>query len=126
MATAARFAGIHLLVDVWNAEHLDNVGFIDALLRRMVDACGARLLNVQLHTFGEGLGVTGVATLSESHISIHTWPEYGYAAFDIFVCGAADPYKGARLLQDVYPRARFAITEHIRGTTERSSVMQVP
>jgi S-adenosylmethionine decarboxylase len=50
-------------------------------------AAHARVLGVHLHHFGEGMGVTGVALLAESHISIHTWPEAGSAAVDLFVCG---------------------------------------
>lgn len=50
------------------------------------------MLEVRLHHFGTGMGVTGVALLAESHISIHTWPEDGLAAVDLFVCGHhADP-----------------------------------
>ena len=51
-----------------------------------VDSCGATLICVKTHKFSPQ-GVTGVAVLAESHISIHTWPELGYAAMDIFTCG---------------------------------------
>jgi S-adenosylmethionine decarboxylase len=54
-------------------------------------AAGARVLHSHFHGFGEGMGVTGVVLLAESHISIHTWPEDGFAAVDIFMCGASRP-----------------------------------
>jgi S-adenosylmethionine decarboxylase len=54
-------------------------------------AAGARVLSAHFHHFGAAAGVTGVVVLSESHISIHSWPEHRYAALDIFMCGAARP-----------------------------------
>jgi S-adenosylmethionine decarboxylase len=54
-------------------------------------AAGATLLNIFLHEFPSSGGITGVALLAESHMSIHTWPEKEYAAIDIFMCGRADP-----------------------------------
>ncbi|HET9511955.1 MAG TPA: adenosylmethionine decarboxylase [Sphingomonas sp.] len=61
---------------------------VDAAMRAAVAAAGATLLDLRLHGFGEGQGVTGIALLAESHISIHTWPEHDYAAADIFLCGS--------------------------------------
>jgi hypothetical protein len=58
-------------------------------------AAGARILHGHFHTFGRRQGVTGVLLLAESHISIHTWPEAGFAAVDIFMCGECAPAAGA-------------------------------
>jgi S-adenosylmethionine decarboxylase len=86
-------AGIHLLADFHGVDdaRLHNGAALDALLRKAALAAGARILHSHFHGFGEGLGVTGVVLLAESHISIHTWPEYGFAAVDIFMCGSAQP-----------------------------------
>jgi S-adenosylmethionine decarboxylase len=91
--SAFRPAGIHLLADLGGIDPalLSNAEEIDALLRRAALAAGARILHSHFHTFGTGMGVTGVLLLAESHISIHTWPESGFAAADIFMCGAAEP-----------------------------------
>lgn len=62
---------------------------IEQSLRAAATAANACLLSVHLHHFGEGQGVTGVALLAESHISIHTWPETGDTAVDLFICGQA-------------------------------------
>ena len=81
--------GTHLLADLTGCTGLADVARVEAALREAVAAARATLLDVRLHHFGDGQGVTGVALLAESHISIHTWPEHGYAAVDIFLCGRA-------------------------------------
>ena len=94
MAPPAHAAsGVHLLADLHGVDPalLRDAAFIDALLRRAAEAAGARILHGHFHVFGDGGGVTGVLLLAESHISIHTWPESGFAAADIFMCGAARP-----------------------------------
>jgi S-adenosylmethionine decarboxylase len=65
-------------------EGLDDIDLIETTLRRCVDAAGATLLHIHLHHFQPN-GVSGVAVLAVSHISIHTWPEVGYAALDLFM-----------------------------------------
>ncbi len=79
-------------MDIWGAQHLDDLPVLERVLEESVAMAGATLLSLQLHHFGSGQGVTGVAMLCESHVSIHTWPESGYAALDVFMCGDADPY----------------------------------
>ncbi|MFZ4688519.1 MAG: adenosylmethionine decarboxylase [Polymorphobacter sp.] len=79
--------GTHLLADLYGCRHLDDPVVIEAALRAAVAAAGATLLDIRLHHFGGHMGVTGVALLAESHMSIHSWPEHGYAAIDIFLCG---------------------------------------
>jgi S-adenosylmethionine decarboxylase len=59
----------------------------------------ARVLFSHFHAFGEGQGVTGVVLLAESHITIHTWPECGFAAADIFMCGSAQPELALALIK---------------------------
>jgi S-adenosylmethionine decarboxylase len=87
-----RYAGIHLIIDLRDADHLSDIGVIEMALRRSVGAAGATLLHLHLHRFSPNGGVSGVAVLAESHISIHTWPERGYAAVDVFMCGASEPH----------------------------------
>lgn len=86
-------AGQHLLADLSGIEavRLSDATLLEKLLRQAAQAAGAHVLFSHFHGFGTGLGVTGVVLLAESHITIHTWPENGYAAADIFMCGAAQP-----------------------------------
>jgi S-adenosylmethionine decarboxylase len=79
--------GTHLLADLHGCRHLDDPVVIEAAMRAAVCAAGATLIDIRLHHFGGHQGVTGVALLAESHLSIHSWPEHGLAAIDIFLCG---------------------------------------
>lgn len=109
MTTYHRPAGVHLLADLHGVDPalLTDAAQIDALLRAAALAAGARILHSHFHTFGPGMGVTGVLLLAESHISIHTWPEVGFAAADIFMCGAATPQLALDLIEaGLRPRSR--------------------
>jgi S-adenosylmethionine decarboxylase len=107
-------AGIHLIVDLYGAQHLDDIDHIEATLRHCVEAANATLLHIHLHHFQPN-GVSGVAVLAESHISIHTWPEVGYAALDVFMCGNADPDKCIPVLRKAFNPKRVGVNELLRG-----------
>ena len=110
-----RFAGTHLIVDLWHAANLDDVDVVQDALCKAARAAGATLLNVDLHRFTPNGGITGVAMLAESHISIHTWPECAYAAIDVFMCGEARPHKAVEVLRNVFSPETLTISEHKRG-----------
>jgi S-adenosylmethionine decarboxylase len=76
------------------------------------------LLHIHLHHFTPNNGVSGVAVLAESHISVHTWPETGFAAFDVFMCGDTDPHQAIEVLQRAFRPHRLEVGEHLRGRTE--------
>ncbi len=107
--------GMHLLIDFWGCSHMQDEQGIGQALRRAAAACGATVLDVHLHSFGEQSGITGVATLAESHISIHTWPEIDYVALDVFVCGSCNAYKALDVLAEYFQPARQQLTAHERG-----------
>ena len=109
------FAGSHLIIDLWEAEGLDDKDRIHQALVDAVEAAGATLLHIHLHVFTPSGGISGVAVLAESHISVHTWPERGYAAFDIFMCGNAEPRKAFAVLKQAFSPKRVVLGEHKRG-----------
>jgi S-adenosylmethionine decarboxylase len=109
-----RCAGVHLIVDLYEAEHLNDIDHIEATLRHCVEAARATLLHIHLHHF-QPKGVSGVAVLAESHISIHTWPEAGYAALDVFMCGSANPDACVPVLREAFRAKRVGVSELLRG-----------
>jgi len=109
------YAGSHLIIDLWEAEGLGDRDRIEQALIDAVKEAGATLLHIHLHTFTDGGGISGVAVLAESHISVHTWPEKGYAAFDVFMCGDADPRKAMSVFKRAFNPGRIVVGEHKRG-----------
>lgn len=109
------FAGTHLLLDLWGASKLDDIKLIEQAMRDCVKACGATLLHIHLHHFTPSGGVSGVAVLAESHISVHTWPERDYAAFDVFMCGDAQPENSIAILKRAFTPSRLSVSEELRG-----------
>jgi S-adenosylmethionine decarboxylase len=109
-------AGVHLIVDLHGAQGLDDIDLIEATLRRCVTAARATLLHIHLHHFHPN-GVSGVAVLAESHISIHTWPDAGFAALDVFMCGKADPDACIPILREAFKARRVGVQELLRGRT---------
>jgi S-adenosylmethionine decarboxylase len=109
------FAGTHLIIDLWGASRLDEIDHIEATLREAVDAAGATLLHIHLHHFTPNGGVSGVAVLAESHISIHTWPERDYAALDVFMCGDALPHLAIPVLKRAFEPTSVQVGDHKRG-----------
>ena len=92
--------GTHLVVDAWGvpAIILNNADLIREALLKAISAGEATLIDMCVHKFSP-YGVTATATLAESHIAIHTWPEYGYFAADLFFCGAGKPLIAMEVLQ---------------------------
>jgi len=109
-----RCAGVHLIIDLHGAKRLDDIDHIEATLRHCVEAARATLLHIHLHHFQPN-GVSGVAVLAESHISIHTWPDASYAALDVFMCGVADPDACIPVLREAFSAQTVGVTEILRG-----------
>jgi S-adenosylmethionine decarboxylase len=109
-----RCAGVHLIIDLYDAQRLDDLDHIETTLRRCVEAAHATLLHIHLHHFRPN-GVSGVAVLAESHISIHTWPDADYAALDVFMCGSADPDACIPVLREAFSAKRVGVSEILRG-----------
>lgn len=112
------YAGTHVLVDFWGASDTGNAEFIARTLREAAHACNATVLHVHVHEFTSGGGVSGVAVLAESHITVHTWPEIDYAAFDVFMCGDCDPLLAVPVLRRAFRPARVTVDARKRGLVE--------
>lgn len=105
-------SGTHVLADLSGiaAEKLSSCESLDRLLCAAAEAAHARVLHSLFHGFGEGQGVTGVVLLAESHISIHTWPECGFAAADIFMCGQTQPELALAIIESALQPATIKIS----------------
>ncbi|MBO6827518.1 MAG: adenosylmethionine decarboxylase [Sneathiella sp.] len=108
------FAGTHLIVDLWQAEGLNDATLIEKTLVRCIKEAGATLLHFHIHAF-EPNGLSGVAVLAESHISFHSWPDQGYMALDIFMCGKSQPHKCIPVLKEAFKPGSIQINDLKRG-----------
>jgi S-adenosylmethionine decarboxylase len=116
--------GRHLLLDLkdCNEEVLNDLDFLRVCLNEAAIQCGATVVGESFYHFSP-CGVSGVVNIAESHISIHTWPEYRYAAVDVFTCGDnVSPEKAARLIAGKLEAKNQSIIELRRGIMEVSQV----
>ncbi|MGL4675675.1 MAG: adenosylmethionine decarboxylase [Wohlfahrtiimonas sp.] len=109
MNTQFHAHGQHVILDLYGINHaqLTDPELIESMMLNVADELNATVLQSHLHHFGEDLGVTGVLLLAESHMSIHTWPEAGFAAIDIFMCGDKNMDQAIQLFIQA-----FAPTQH--------------
>jgi S-adenosylmethionine decarboxylase len=107
--------GRHIILEMWGCQNLDSVETAERALREMVVALDVNLLDLKVYPFSP-VGVTGVAIVSESHLVIHTWPEHGYAAVDVFTCGEPrDPQPAVQVLRRLFKPERIGMMEINRG-----------
>jgi len=116
--------GRHLLLELkmCNKEVLDDLDFLKECLNEAAIQSGATVVGESFYHFSPQ-GVSGVVNIAESHIAVHTWPEYGYAAVDVFTCGNnVDPEKAARLIIERLGAQTHSLIELRRGIVEDSQV----
>ena len=107
--------GHHLIIECQGQHaHLDELE-LEVLLVSAAEAGGASVLQAHFHPFGTGKGITGVVLLAESHITVHTWPEHDYAAFDVFMCGDCKPKLAAEVITLACPDAVTSVQSIERG-----------
>ena len=109
------YAGSHLIIDLWNTRFDNKINTLKKIIKKAVLIANATMLHIHLHRFGKEEGISGVAILAESHISVHTWPERDYMAFDIFMCGDTNPKEAAQFLIDTLKPKKNQITSLRRG-----------
>ncbi|HBN27709.1 MAG TPA: S-adenosylmethionine decarboxylase proenzyme [Clostridiaceae bacterium] len=109
--------GRHILAEVYgcNPDILNNRDLIEKILVDSALAAGAEVREVAFHKFSP-CGVSGVVIISESHLTIHTWPELGYAAIDVFTCGdKINPWDACNLITEKLEATNITATEVKRG-----------
>ena len=118
--------GIHLLLDYWGCEPeiLGDTERIEDLMHKAAEATGAVVIDSMFKRF-DPQGVSGVVVIKESHLSIHTWPERGYAAVDVFTCGReCQPTKAHPVIKKALGSFRYEGLTILRGL-EGSSSMRI-
>ena len=112
-----KILGRHLIVEYCDCKEgvLDDADFLKQSLLEAVRRSGATIVKSVFHRYAPQ-GVSGVVVIAESHMSIHTWPEYNYASVDFFTCGqTVDPYKAKEYLREMLGSAKAVVTEVPRG-----------
>ena len=119
--------GRHLLIELFDCDP-DVINNLEAVKGALVEAARraqATIVDVVFHEFNP-FGISGVVVIAESHLSIHTWPEYRYAAVDIFSCGdVLQPEVAASYLVEQFAAERTSIVEMQRGLFINSSLPTV-
>lgn len=107
--------GQHITVDIFEASNLVGEQHIENMMIDCANAAKATILKTHLHPFETNGGVSGMIILAESHISIHTWPEYHFAAMDIFMCGDANPELCLSVIEQCFKPKKMVINTLTRG-----------
>jgi S-adenosylmethionine decarboxylase len=109
--------GNHLIVELYDCceEIINDAQYVEKTLVEAVRISGARMIQSVIHEFNPH-GISGVIVIEESHFSVHTWPEYGYCALDIFTCGdEIDHYSALQYLKKEFQAKHLSVTEMKRG-----------
>ncbi|MFW6138895.1 MAG: adenosylmethionine decarboxylase [Spirochaetota bacterium] len=109
--------GRQILVEFYDCDDqvLNDKYIIDEIMREAAELSGATIVTSTFHNFSP-FGVSGVVVIAESHVAIHTWPEYGYAAVDVFTCGRSiDPWKIKDYLKNALKSRNQSVIELKRG-----------
>ena len=115
--------GQHLLAEFYDCDSniLNNVRLIEEIMCDAAEACGATIVQKNFHMFNP-YGVSGAVIIAESHLAIHTWPEYGYAAVDLFTCGeSCDPKVAYEYLRKKMNAGSAFYSELNRGLLNRET-----
>ncbi len=112
-----KILGRHLIVEYADCDCilLNDIDFLEQQMNESVRVSGATIVSSKFHRYNPQ-GVSGVIVIAESHLSIHTWPEYGYAAVDFFTCGEeVDPYKAFEYMKKMLKSQNATVKELNRG-----------
>ncbi len=116
----------HLLVEYFkcDADTLEDKTLIESLLNQAAEAANVTIVQSVFHKYSPQ-GVTGVVIIEESHLSIHTWPEYGYASVDFYTCGDGLPEKAHEVILEGLSAKRSEMLMVDRGLSMSDQAVQI-
>jgi len=120
--------GTHFLIELWecNRKSLDSTKVVAEVMQKAARAAKAKPVNAVYRHF-DPQGVSGVMVVEESHLSIHTWPESGYAAIDIFTCGTkCKPSRAVEVFGQSFGAVACEVREFVRGLPEGIQEVERP
>jgi S-adenosylmethionine decarboxylase len=119
-----RPTGIHLIIDLFGAQRLDDLKHIKETLKRCAAAAGARLLHIHLNRLPSNGSVSGVAVLAEGHISLHSWPQARNVSLHVFMGAETAPHASIAAVKEAFGPAKAVVSEYPRRTDEGRAAMR--
>ena len=113
-AEGKKYAGVHILLDMWYQSE-PSIDTVKIFIEKVLQLSGSKMIEIMSHEFNAHGGISVLALLSQSHISFHSWPEYKYAAIDIFLCGDILYDELSAIIEKVFLPQRIEISLHNRG-----------
>lgn len=113
--------GRHIIAEFYNCDReiVNNHALVEQYMNEAAEAANATIVTSDFHMFNPW-GVSGAVIIQESHLTIHTWPEYGYAAVDLFTCGdSVNPWVAFEYLAEKFDAQKTESTEVPRGIVEK-------
>lgn len=117
--------GRHLLIEILGSSLLNDKALVESFFRHLANLYGLEILALQVHQF-EPYGLSGLLVMRDSHVAIHTWPEYEYAALDIFVGSHFDPKESVGLVKQCFQAQKVKLVELERGLQRRDGALVHP
>lgn len=110
-----KYSGVHLIAEFWYGKNIEDTKEIRQILIEAVKKANNTVLKIVVHKF-KPQGITGIVLLAESHLALHTWPEFNYTAIDIYTCGdKANPDKALEYLKEKFQPKKVEIRKLKRG-----------
>ena len=116
----SKTAGKRILIDLWGSKNPDGRSPLEKTPRDTIDAADATLLHFHIHPLIPTGGLSGTAILAESQSHVHTWPERGFAAFDVFKCGNTKPEKVEPGINHTFHPERSTVELRHRGEIRKN------
>lgn len=121
----AKAVARHLLVEIVGSQLLNDAKLVEGFFRDLAEAYGREILALHVYQF-EPYGLSGLLVMPESHVAIHTWPEYGYAALDVFLGASCDPQISLPLIKRYFEPRDVKVVELERGVDRSNGTLVRP